>query len=86
MSEHEGTFNVLPREYKVLPATLVSAMPERIADGSYWTCLRCDEDISLKRLKVVPGGILPTCQEAADREESEAASREEFSVTMIGGH
>jgi len=60
---------------------------ERIADGSYGTCLRCDEEISLKRLKVVPwAAYCLRCQEAADREEREAANREEFSVSMIGGH
>jgi RNA polymerase-binding transcription factor DksA len=47
----------------------------------------CDEDISLKRLKVVPwAAYCLRSQEAADREESEAASREEFPMTMIGGH
>lgn len=60
---------------------------ERIEEGTYGTCLRCDEEISLKRLKVVPwAAYCLRCQEAADRESTEAADREEFAVTMIGGH
>jgi DnaK suppressor protein len=59
---------------------------ERIEDGSFGTCLKCDEPISLKRLKVVPwAAYCLQCQEAADLEQSEAADREEHSVSMIGG-
>jgi DnaK suppressor protein len=58
---------------------------ERITEGTYGTCLRCDEDISLKRLKVVPWAkYCLRCQDAADREKSEAADQEELAVTMIG--
>jgi DnaK suppressor protein len=57
---------------------------ERIADGTYGTCLRCDAEISLKRLKAVPwAAFCIGCQEAADHEESEAAVREEF-AGLIG--
>ncbi|MGI8989652.1 MAG: TraR/DksA family transcriptional regulator [Bryobacteraceae bacterium] len=46
----------------------------RIADGSYGTCLHCDEEISLKRLNAVPqAAYCIKCQEAADRHEFEAA-------------
>src|SRR5438067_1415377 len=46
----------------------------RIGEGSYGTCLHCDEEISLKRLNAVPqAAYCLKCQEAADRHEFEAA-------------
>ena len=46
----------------------------RIADGSYGTCLHCEEDISPKRLNAVPWtAFCIRCQEAADRHEFEPA-------------
>jgi DnaK suppressor protein len=45
----------------------------RIADGSYGTCLHCEEDIKPKRLDAVPWTkYCIRCQEAADRHEFEA--------------
>jgi len=47
----------------------------RIADGSYGTCLHCEEEIKLKRLDAVPWAkYCIRCQEAADRHEFEAES------------
>jgi DnaK suppressor protein len=51
---------------------------ERIEDGSYGTCLECEQEISPKRLKAVPwASCCIQCQEIADRErvklEHEAA-------------
>jgi DnaK suppressor protein len=44
----------------------------RIADGSYGTCLHCEEEISPKRLNAVPWtAYCIRCQEAADRHEFE---------------
>ena len=46
----------------------------RLADGSYGTCLHCEEDISPKRLNAVPWtAFCIRCQEAADRHEFEPA-------------
>lgn len=46
----------------------------RIADGSYGTCMHCEEDISPKRLNAVPWtAFCIRCQEAADRHEFEPA-------------
>lgn len=51
----------------------VRAALARIADGSYGTCLHCDEEISLKRLNAVPqAAYCIKCQEAADRHEFES--------------
>ena len=50
----------------------VRAALSRIADGSYGTCLHCEEDISPKRLNAVPWtAYCIRCQEAADRHEFE---------------
>ena len=44
----------------------------RIADGSYGTCLHCDEDISPKRMNAVPwAAYCIKCQEQVDRHEIE---------------
>src|SRR5580700_3864706 len=44
----------------------------RIADGSYGTCLHCEEEISPKRMNAVPWtAYCIKCQEAADRHEFE---------------
>ena len=52
---------------------------ERIEDGTFGICLRCDAEISLKRLKAVPwASFCIACQEAADHEETEAAKGEEL--------
>ena len=40
----------------------------RIANGTYGTCLECEEEISQKRLQALPWAALCiTCQEHADR-------------------
>ena len=49
----------------------------RVADGSYGTCLHCEEDIKIKRLDAVPWTkYCIKCQEAADRHEFEAETGE----------
>ena len=46
----------------------------RIEQGSFGTCLRCEEEISLKRLAAVPWtSFCIQCQEIADRSQSERA-------------
>jgi DnaK suppressor protein len=48
---------------------------ERIQDGSYGTCLRCDTDISEKRLAAVPwAACCVRCQDIADKERLERAN------------
>jgi DnaK suppressor protein len=51
----------------------------RIADGTYGTCLHCEEEIKPKRLEAVPWTkFCLACQEAADRHEFEAESVDEL--------
>jgi len=45
----------------------IRAAMDRIADGTYGVCLSCEEEISPKRLSVMPWAELCVhCQEAAD--------------------
>jgi len=52
----------------------VKAALARMEDGSYGTCMHCEEEIGSKRLHAVPWApFCIRCQEAADRHEFEAA-------------
>jgi DnaK suppressor protein len=54
----------------------VRAALARIEDGSFGTCLHCEEEINVKRLNAVPWApFCIRCQEAADRNEFEAGER-----------
>lgn len=49
----------------------VTAALDRVADGSYGRCLRCDEEIGIKRLAALPHALFCiTCQESAEHDES----------------
>jgi DnaK suppressor protein len=65
-AQRELTTRGLERGSKVLRN--VRAALGRIADGTYGTCLQCEEEISQKRLNAVPWATLCiACQEWADR-------------------
>jgi DnaK suppressor protein len=71
--ERELAIRNLDRESNLLRN--VRGALARIADGSYGTCLHCEEDIKLKRLDAVPWAkYCIKCQEAADRHEFEPDS------------
>ncbi len=75
--ERELAIRTLDRESALLRQ--VRSALARIADGSYGTCLHCEEDISIKRLNAVPQtSYCITCQEAADRNEFDANETIEF--------
>ena len=68
--ERELAIRNLDRESNMLRNVRLAL--SRIADGSYGTCLHCEEDISPKRLNAVPWtAYCIKCQEAADRHEFE---------------
>ena len=68
--ERELAIRNLDRESNLLRNVRLALA--RIADGSYGTCLHCEEDISPKRLAAVPWATYCLkCQEAADRHEFE---------------
>jgi DnaK suppressor protein len=75
--ERELAIRNLDRESNLLRN--VRGALARIADGSYGTCLHCDEEIKPKRLDAVPWTkYCIRCQEAADRHEFESESGESF--------
>ena len=69
-AERELAIRNLDRESHLLRN--VRAALQRLDDGSYGTCLHCDEDISPKRLEAVPwAAYCIRCQEIADRNTEE---------------
>ena len=70
--ERELAIRNLDRESGLLRK--VKAALARMEDGSYGTCMHCEEEIGSKRLHAVPWApFCIRCQEAADRHEFEAA-------------
>ena len=68
--ERELAIRNLDRESNLLRHVRLALA--RIHDGSYGTCLHCDEEIKPKRLDAVPWTpYCIRCQEAADRHEFE---------------
>ena len=69
--ERELAIRNLDRESNLLRQVRMALA--RLADGSYGTCLHCDEEIQPKRLDAVPWTrYCIRCQEAADRHEFES--------------
>ncbi len=79
-AERELAIRNLDRESKLL--TNVRAALRRIDDGSFGTCIHCDEEISPKRVAAVPWTpYCIACQEQADRAQEEGTeSLEELLV------
>jgi len=70
--ERELAIRNLDREASLMRS--VRAALFRINDGSYGTCLHCEEDIKPNRLNAVPwAAYCIRCQEAADRHEFSAS-------------
>ena len=71
-AERELAIRNLDRESHLL-RNVQSAL-RRMEDGSYGTCLHCEEDISPKRLEAVPwAAYCIRCQEMVDRSSDEDA-------------
>jgi DnaK suppressor protein len=69
-SERELAIRNLDRESNLL-RNVRSAL-RRIADGSFGTCLHCEEDISARRMAAVPWApFCIQCQEQADRQRAD---------------
>ena len=68
-AERELAIRNLDRESNLL--RLVKLALRRIEDGSYGTCMHCEEDINPRRLVAVPWApYCIACQEAADRDQT----------------
>jgi DnaK suppressor protein len=71
-TERELAIRNLDRDSNLLRN--VRAALGRIEDGSFGVCLRCEEEISPKRLVAVPWTTFCIqCQEIADRSQSDSA-------------
>jgi len=69
-SERELAIRNLDRESNLLRSVRLAL--RRIDDGSFGTCLHCDEEISPKRVAAVPWAAnCIRCQELADRNKEE---------------
>ena len=69
-AERELAIRNLDRESNLL--RLVRLALRRMDEGSYGTCLHCEEDINPRRLHAVPWTpYCITCQEMADRQQEE---------------
>jgi DnaK suppressor protein len=69
-SERELAIRNLDRESNLLRNVRLAL--RRIDDGSFGTCLHCDEEISPKRIAAVPWAAnCIQCQELADRNKQE---------------
>jgi len=69
-SERELAIRNLDRESNLLRSVRLAL--RRIDDGSFGTCLHCDEEISPKRVAAVPWAAnCIQCQELADRNKEE---------------
>jgi DnaK suppressor protein len=70
-AERELAIRNLDRESHLLRN--VRGALQRMDDGSYGTCMHCDEEISPKRLEAVPwAAYCIRCQEMADRNSEES--------------
>ncbi len=79
-SERELAIRNLDRESNLL-RNVRSAL-RRVEDGSFGTCLHCDEEISPKRIAAVPWApYCIKCQEEADRQQ--AAGEDSFEDDLL---
>jgi RNA polymerase-binding transcription factor len=69
-AEREFVITVLDRNRQLLKD--IDMALERMEDGDYGTCMRCEEQISPKRLNAVPwASYCITCQEKVDQERAQ---------------
>lgn len=69
-AERELAIRNLDRESNLLRSVRLAL--RRINDGSFGTCMHCEEEISPKRLAAVPwAAYCIQCQEQADRNQDE---------------
>jgi len=74
-AERELAIRNLDRESQLL--RLVRLALRRIEEGTYGTCLECDEPISMKRLQAVPWApYCLKCQEEFDKRQDQSALEE----------
>ena len=81
-AERELAIRNLDRESGLLRQVKGALM--RIEDGSYGTCLHCEEEINPKRLAAVPWTqYCLRCQEIADRRQHEEEGEDAFDEILV---
>jgi len=74
--ERDLATRILERDFADI--RLMEAALIRIKRGTYGLCLRCDEKISLNRLRVMPhAAFCVNCQEAVERDGASSVSFDE---------
>ena len=64
-AERESSAQALEKEFRLLRQ--VEAAQDRMRDGAFGICLRCEEEIAPKRLQAVPlAAYCVACQEKAE--------------------
>jgi DnaK suppressor protein len=80
-SERELAIRNLDRESNLLRSVRLAL--RRIGEGTFGTCLHCEEDISPKRVAAVPwAAFCIACQEQADRNK-EDGNEEIFEELLV---
>ncbi len=81
--ERDLATRILERDFADI--RLVEAALTRIKNGTYGLCLRCDETISLNRLRVMPhAAFCVNCQEAAERDgPHEVSVNEDVTISLV---
>jgi len=81
--ERDLATRILERDFADI--RLVEAALTRIKNGTYGLCLRCDETISLNRLRVMPhAAFCVNCQEAAERDGAhEVSVHEDVTSSLV---
>jgi len=72
-------------EHDFADIRLVEAVLTLIKNGTYGLCLKCDETISLNRLRVMPhDAFCVSCQEAAERDGAhEVSVHEDVTSSLV---
>jgi DnaK suppressor protein len=81
--ERDLATRILERDFADI--RLVETALTRITTGTYGLCLRCDDAISLNRLRVMPhAAFCISCQEAAERDGAhEISVREDVTSSLV---
>jgi len=81
-AERELAIRNLDRESGLLRQ--VKSALRRLAEGSYGTCMHCEEEINLKRLAAVPWTMhCLRCQEMIDKMQAEGEQAEGFEEVLV---
>jgi DnaK suppressor protein len=82
--ERDLATRLLERDFAEI--RLVDAALTRIKKGTYGLCVRCDETISLNRLRAIPhAAYCVNCQETLERDEASGGNLHEVVTGVLVG-